>query len=67
MNKQPPELQDRFHLVGRWGDGSRTVMLGGMTWDTANRALAVVNERGIFTSVQIELDESERARGAQSA
>lgn len=56
MKKQPTEIQDRYHLVGIRSDGSRTVYLGGMTWDTANRALAVVNEAAIFTTVEIEPD-----------
>jgi len=64
MSKQPPDLQDRYDLVGIRSDGSRTVFLGGMTWDTANRALALVNERRIFTSIQIELEESECTCGA---
>jgi hypothetical protein len=56
MSQQPPDSQDRYHLVGIRSDGSRTVFLGGMTWDTAKRALAAVNEAGIFASVQIELE-----------
>ena len=56
MSEQPPNLHDRYCLLGIRRDGSRTVFLGGMTWDTANRALAAVNEAGIFASVQIELE-----------
>lgn len=56
MNKQTPDSQDRYRLVGIRKDGSRAVFLGGMTLDTANRALAAVNEAGTFASVQIELD-----------
>jgi hypothetical protein len=58
MSKPTQDLQDRYDLVGIRSDGSRTVYLGGMTWETANRALALVDERGIFTSIQIKLEES---------
>jgi hypothetical protein len=57
MSQQTPDLQDRYRLVGIRRDGSKTLFLGGMTLDTANRALAAVNEAGTFASVQIELDE----------
>jgi hypothetical protein len=67
MSKPPQDLQDRYYLVGIRSDGSRTVYLGGMTWDTANRALAFVNEAGIFTRVQIELEDSERTHRTLSA
>jgi hypothetical protein len=66
MGNEPQDLQDRYHLVGIRGDGSQTVFLGGMTWDTANRALAAVNEARTFTSIRIELETTERAHGAQS-
>ncbi len=64
MSNEPQDLQDRYHLVGIRGDGSQAVFLGGMTWDTANRALAAVNEGRTFTSVHIEREPSERAQGA---
>ena len=64
MRKQPPDLQDRYHLLGIRNDGSQTVFLGGMTWDTANRALAAVNEARTFASVKIEPEKSERTHDA---
>ena len=56
MCPQTPDAEDRYRLVGIRRDGSKTAFLGGMTLDTANRALAAVNEAGTFTSVEIELD-----------
>jgi hypothetical protein len=66
MSKQRPALNERYRLVGIRKDGSQAVFLGGMTWDTANRALAAVNEAGTFASIQIELD-APTARNALSA
>jgi hypothetical protein len=56
MRKQTPDSQDRYHLVGVRKDGSRAIVLGGMTLNTANRALAAVNDARTFTSVQFEID-----------
>jgi len=56
MCPQTPDAPDRYHLVGIRRDGSKTVFLGGMTLDTANRALAAVNEAGTFASIEIELE-----------
>lgn len=56
---EPPSNTDstrRYYLEAVRFDGSRTTVLGGMTWDEAQRYLEAVREANIFADVRVVPD-----------